>query len=46
MPKKFEKSKVLECIKNNPEIMKNFFIEGDFDIFDDEHVRIVYEVNK
>ena len=46
MAKSFNKYEVLAFIKSNKNILKPCFFDGDFDIFNEEHLMVVHAIYK
>lgn len=44
MTRSFDKENVLEFIKANSIVLRNCFLNGDFDIFNDEHLMVIHAV--
>jgi len=43
MNKIYKKEEVLEFIKKNKEVMFLYFIKGDFNIYNEEHLKVFHE---
>ena len=46
MSKKFNKTEVLEYIHTNKNILEKYFINGNFDVFNEDHLKVLHEIER